>query len=216
MNNELKKFLIMFLSILFLETSCQNQKKIYMMVYNDQQKELLTNFILYKKYDTKTGENNNYLIFDNINENILMEIIEVLYLKIGIIENNISNEKTTRTYEGGPYIRQYLKITVENGIEIINDAENSERLVYDPTHPDAIKTGDNAGYVRFPNIDITTEYVELSETIILYNSIINYIENNYKNIIVGKLNIKSLDKIEHELKIERMLQLMLKYVVLEK
>ena len=35
------------------------------------------------------------------------------------------------------------------------------RLVYDPTHPDAIKSGPRAGYVEYPNINIVTEMVDL-------------------------------------------------------
>jgi len=35
------------------------------------------------------------------------------------------------------------------------------RLVYDPTHPDAIKTGPKAGYVEMPNVNIVTEMVDM-------------------------------------------------------
>jgi flagellar basal-body rod protein FlgC len=35
------------------------------------------------------------------------------------------------------------------------------RLVYDPTHPDAIKEGPQTGYVEMPNVDIVTEMVDM-------------------------------------------------------
>ena len=35
------------------------------------------------------------------------------------------------------------------------------RLVYDPTHADAIKEGPNPGYVEMPNVNIVTEMVDL-------------------------------------------------------
>jgi len=34
-------------------------------------------------------------------------------------------------------------------------------MVYDPTHPDAIQSGPNAGYVEYPNVNIVNEMVNL-------------------------------------------------------
>ena len=39
-------------------------------------------------------------------------------------------------------------------------------LLYDPGHPDA----DERGYVRMPNVDITTEMVDLMETRRLFDA----------------------------------------------
>jgi flagellar basal-body rod protein FlgC len=36
-------------------------------------------------------------------------------------------------------------------------------MVYDPSHPDAIKTGPNAGMVVMPNVNIVTEMVDMME-----------------------------------------------------
>ena len=33
--------------------------------------------------------------------------------------------------------------------------------MYDPDHPDAIKTGPRAGYVEYPNVNIVNEMVDL-------------------------------------------------------
>ncbi len=33
--------------------------------------------------------------------------------------------------------------------------------MYDPTHPDAIKSGPNTGYVEYPNVNIVNEMVDL-------------------------------------------------------
>ena len=35
------------------------------------------------------------------------------------------------------------------------------KLVYDPTNADAIKTGPNAGYVEYPNVNIVNEMIDL-------------------------------------------------------
>ena len=35
------------------------------------------------------------------------------------------------------------------------------RWVYDPTHPDAIKSGPRTGYVEYPNVNIVDEMVDM-------------------------------------------------------
>ncbi len=35
------------------------------------------------------------------------------------------------------------------------------RLVYDPTHPDAIQIGPKKGYVEMPNVNIVTEMTDM-------------------------------------------------------
>ena len=100
-----------------------------------------------------------------------------------IISNNIANVNTTRTEKGGPFIRKYIKVTAENGVEIIEDKETEMRLVYDPTHPDAIIIGEKQGYVLYPNIDTVTEMTSLIRATSLYDSITEYLRKNYHNVI---------------------------------
>jgi flagellar basal-body rod protein FlgC len=49
------------------------------------------------------------------------------------------------------------------GVRVVEVQKDSSptRLVYDPTHPDALKTGPKAGYVEMPNVNIVTEMVDL-------------------------------------------------------
>jgi len=77
------------------------------------------------------------------------------------ISANIANAETTRTAEGGPYRRQ---VAVVHGnaaagsvtAQVVADPTTG-RLVYDPGHPDA----DKNGYVHMPNVDTSTELVDL-------------------------------------------------------
>jgi len=101
-----------------------------------------------------------------------------------VIADNIANASTTRTAEGGPFRRSrvimrprvqspywrspFLPEGMDNGVgkgvrvaEIQKDFQTENKLVYDPTHPDAIKTGPKAGYVEMPNVDIVTEMVDM-------------------------------------------------------
>ena len=105
-------------------------------------------------------------------------------VRLDVISDNMANVNTTRTAEGGPFRRSrvimrprvespywrspFLPQTMDNGIgrgvrvvEIQKDMDAKNRLVYDPTHPDAIKSGDRAGYVEMPNVDIVTEMVDM-------------------------------------------------------
>jgi len=77
------------------------------------------------------------------------------------ISANIANAGTTRTAEGGAYRRQVAVIHGDAAsgavsAQVVADASPG-RLVYDPGHPDA----DANGYVHMPNVDTSTELVDL-------------------------------------------------------
>jgi len=105
-------------------------------------------------------------------------------VRLDVIADNMANVNTTRTPEGGPFRRSrvimrprvespywrspFLPNSLDNGIgqgvrvvEIQKDTDAKNRLVYDPTHPDAMKSGPNEGYVEMPNVDIVTEMVDM-------------------------------------------------------
>lgn len=104
-------------------------------------------------------------------------------LRSDVIADNIANASTTRTQEGGAFRRSRVVLAqrtdgfdwrtpftppgldrgVGNGVKVVGiEKDNADmRLVYDPTHPDAIKSGPKAGYVEYPNVNIVTEMVDL-------------------------------------------------------
>ena len=105
-------------------------------------------------------------------------------VRLDVIADNMANVNTTRTNEGGPFRRSrvimrprvdspywrspFLPESLDNGIgrgvrvsEIQKDYSTENRLVWDPTHPDAIKSGDRKGYVEMPNVDVVTEMVDM-------------------------------------------------------
>ncbi len=104
-------------------------------------------------------------------------------LAMDVIANNLANVNTTRTPEGGAFKRQLVIFAQKqeqdpnasfdpidssdasdpgksrDGVEavgIVNDT-GPDRMVYDPTHPDA----DANGYVHMPNIDVVKEMVDM-------------------------------------------------------
>ncbi|WP_010259190.1 flagellar basal body rod protein FlgC [Treponema primitia] len=104
-------------------------------------------------------------------------------LRSDVIADNIANASTTRTAEGGPFRRSrvvlrpkaeqpfwrspFLPDMMDGGpgkgvrVAEIQKDTTPNRLVYDPTHPDAIQTGPRAGYVEMPNVDVVTEMVDM-------------------------------------------------------
>ncbi|MCR5289596.1 MAG: flagellar basal body rod protein FlgC [Treponema sp.] len=121
-------------------------------------------------------------LFSSIN--IAATGLSVERLRTDVISNNIANASTTRTPEGGAFKRSrvvlepvaaanpqwrtpFVPESLDNGpgkgvkaLEIVKD--NSQgRMVYDPTHPDAIQSGPNKGYVEYPNVNIVNEMVDL-------------------------------------------------------
>ena len=104
-------------------------------------------------------------------------------LRTDVIADNIANASTTRTQEGGafkrsrvilaqrqegvdwrnPFVPSELDRGVGTGVRVVAIEKDSAdmRLVYDPTHPDAIKSGPKEGYVEYPNVNIVTEMVDM-------------------------------------------------------
>jgi flagellar basal-body rod protein FlgC len=104
-------------------------------------------------------------------------------LRTDVIADNIANASTTRTPEGGPFQRSRVVLRPRNegpyfrlpflpeqwdtgvgrGVVVseVQKDNSPPRMVYDPQHPDAIKTGPNAGMVAMPNVNIVTEMVDL-------------------------------------------------------
>lgn len=100
-------------------------------------------------------------------------------LRLDVISENIANANTTRTKEGGPYVRKNVIFTekvstadsfgevlnrtisgIGNGVKvtaITKDTDTDMNLVYEPSHPDA----DENGYVLYPNVNIVTEMTDI-------------------------------------------------------
>lgn len=106
-------------------------------------------------------------------------------LKLDVISSNITNANTTRTPEGGPYLKK--EVTFEESIKrqqsyftgqpaqnqsfgvrstgiIENDA--NIKMVYEPDHPDA----NEDGYVAYPNVDMADEMIDLMTTMRAYDA----------------------------------------------
>jgi flagellar basal-body rod protein FlgC len=121
-------------------------------------------------------------IFSSIN--IASSGLTAQRLRLDVIADNIANANTTRTTEGGPFRRSrvvfrprvdqpywrspflpaYLQDQVGQGVrvsKIQKDVDAQPRLVYDPTHPDAIRSGPRTGYVEMPNVNIVNEMVDM-------------------------------------------------------
>ncbi|HKL86476.1 MAG TPA: flagellar basal body rod protein FlgC [Treponemataceae bacterium] len=104
-------------------------------------------------------------------------------LRTDVISDNIANASTTRTQEGGafrrsrvilaqkdsgidwrnPFVPEELNRGQGSGVVVTGVEKDTAdlRLVYDPTHPDAIQSGPKTGYVEYPNVNIVTEMVDL-------------------------------------------------------
>lgn len=97
--------------------------------------------------------------------------------RLNIVSSNLANAQTTRTEEGGPYRRKdpvFQSEPIQNSFqellgdrlaqqahgvrvrEIVED-QNPPQMVFDPSHPDA----DEAGFVAFPNVNVTEEMVNM-------------------------------------------------------
>lgn len=97
--------------------------------------------------------------------------------RMDVIAGNVANQYTTRRLDGqpGPYKRRF--VTFASGapgaggsssapgvhVEGIEEDQSMGRFVYDPQHPAAIRSGPQAGYVEYPNVDMATEMIDAIE-----------------------------------------------------
>lgn len=119
-------------------------------------------------------------VFDSLN--ISSSGLSLERLKLDTISTNIANANTTRTEEGGPYqsksivfqealkqSRGQLGVNAQKsfGVRATGiEADETEILTYDPTHPDA-----NAeGYVSASNVNMADEMLAMMNTIRAYEA----------------------------------------------
>ena len=145
--------------------------------------------------------------------NIAATGMSVERLRTDVISNNIANATTTRTQEGGAYSKQsvivepiassnpqwrfpFVDSELDNGPgkgvrvrEIVKDSEQG-RMVYDPSHPDAIQSGPNKGYVEYPNVNIVNEMVNMISANRAYEANSSVIQGS-KEMFASALEIAS-------------------------
>jgi flagellar basal-body rod protein FlgC len=56
--------------------------------------------------------------------------------------------------------------------------DSPPKLVYDPGHPHAIQDGELAGYVQFPNVDLSTEMINAIEATRAYEANLSMFETS--------------------------------------
>jgi flagellar basal-body rod protein FlgC len=103
-------------------------------------------------------------------------------IQLDTIAGNLANMNAIRDADGNPnpYRRRVALLATGNasgsdqgksrsgrlgdrapGVHVAEIVEDPApfRLVHDPNHPDAIRSGPNQGYVRMPNVDLSTEMI---------------------------------------------------------
>ena len=105
--------------------------------------------------------------------------------RLDVISSNLANMSTTRNEKGEavPYTPRYVTFETDveletngggNGVKVasIEYSTSQPSMKYEPGHPDA-----NAdGYVAYPDIDMTTEFVDALEATRAYEANIGVIE----------------------------------------
>jgi len=106
-------------------------------------------------------------------------------VRLQTVASNLANAQTTRTAEGGPYLRRAPVFQAEVlGFGSSLDRELASvrvdsihtdtdlRWVHDPQHPDA----DDEGMVAYPDIDVLAEMVDLMTASRSYEANANAVE----------------------------------------
>ncbi|UCF68770.1 MAG: flagellar basal body rod protein FlgC [Acidobacteriota bacterium] len=109
--------------------------------------------------------------------------------RMEIIASNMANAHTTRTPEGGPYVRRLPVVAAERSArrafgsaldravrgvdvqQVVNDP-SPPSLRFEPGHPDASANG----FVAYPNVDPAKEMVDLLSALRSYEANVNVVK----------------------------------------
>ena len=127
--------------------------------------------------------------------------------RLNIIAGNLANAESTRTPEGGPYVRRDVVFqttaperpfsfvfaqafgdtsTEPAGVQITDIVEDTRplRVIYDPDHPDA----DEKGYLQLPNVNPVEEMANMISASRSYQTNLEVI-NTSKQMLMRTLNL---------------------------
>lgn len=130
--------------------------------------------------------------------------------RMDVIAENLANISTTRTEDGGPYMRRYVVFQSRgrsfgdylddamygtgdertwiggNGVRVTHVGIDPDpgKIEYDPTHPDA----DADGYVEYPNVELVTEMTDMLGANRAYEANVTAL-NSFKNMANKALEI---------------------------
>ena len=103
-------------------------------------------------------------------------------LRMDVIASNLANADSTKGADGQPYRRRMVVLQsaspsfdqVLAGVKVAGIVQDQSplRRVYDPSHPDA----DAQGYVSYPNVDLSIEYVNALEASRAYEANVSMME----------------------------------------
>jgi len=120
--------------------------------------------------------------------------------RLDIVAQNIANAQTTRTPNGGPYMRQVVSFESElirregvagpalQGVKVatIGTDRTPGQSVYNPQHPDA----GSDGMVTMPNVNLSYEMVDLITASRAYEANLSVVKNArqmaMKTLEIGK------------------------------
>ena len=121
--------------------------------------------------------------------------------RLDAISSNLANMSTTHNEAGeaAPYQARFVVFQTDDtvqgpggasGVKVasVETAAVEPQWKYQPGHPDAVQEGERKGYVAYPAIDMTTEFVDALEATRAYEANVGVIEVT-KNLAAQSLKI---------------------------
>ncbi len=117
-------------------------------------------------------------------------------LWMDLVAENLANVNTTRTPDGGPYVRKVPLFSERldevmgrgdgDGVRAVAIAEDDQppRLAYEPDHPDA----NDEGYVAYPNVNVVREMADMMVASRAYEANLAVVESA-KAMFSGALDV---------------------------
>ena len=109
--------------------------------------------------------------------------------RLNAVTSNIANVSTTQNENGeaAAYQPRFVVFQTDDSIgqtygaagvrvSSVETSQTEPSWRYEPGHPDAVADGPRKGYVAYPNIDLTTEFVDALEATRAYEANVGVIE----------------------------------------
>lgn len=115
--------------------------------------------------------------------------------RMNVIASNMANAQSTRTEEGGPYVRKDVVFTTDplgsgpdslEGVNVAGVVRDTSpfNMVYDPGHPDA----NSDGFVAMPNVSVIEEMVNMMMAFRAYEASVTAF-NTSKAMLIKTLDL---------------------------
>ncbi|UCC32451.1 MAG: hypothetical protein JSU86_09250 [Phycisphaerales bacterium] len=142
----------------------------------------VVSFLKTQGIEVQNDEAGNIKLFDSVElRNALTSYLRIIDQRTNAIVSNIANVNTAERKgpRAAPPYRRRVVVIHDDGRASIEPDPSPFRLVWSPNDPSAITEGEYLGYVRYPNVDVYRENIDMTVAAGEYHAVRQILEKLY-------------------------------------